>query len=195
MTESFWVFLTDIVQPIDWNKIFPKSQEVHIDLGAGDGGFAIALAEQNPHWNVLAVERLKGRAIKIEREARRLNLSNLRVLRLESSYFITYLVPSVSVAMIHVMHPDPWPKRKQQKNRLFQKEFVENCVKILIPEGFLRFTSDHPSYFSKVLKVVKEVPQFQLQNWKGALTYPKSDFEKQFSREGKIVMQQIWKKN
>ena len=195
MIESFWVCLTDIIHSIDWRKIFPKSQAIHIDLGAGDGGFAVALAQKNPQWNVLAVERLKGRATKIEREARRLNLSNLRILRLESCYFITYLVPPLSVAAIHVMHPDPWPKRKQQKNRLFQKSFVEHCAKVLVSGGSLRFTSDHPNYFSEVLKVVGNVSQFQMQNWNSTLNYPKSDFEKQFIGEDKIVMQQIWKKN
>ena len=194
MTESFWVLLKDIISPIGWDIIFPRSQEIHLDLGAGDGGFAVAWAQQNPQINVLAVERLKGRAEKIERKARRLNLSNLRVLRLESSYLITYLISTGSVKMIHIMHPDPWPKRKQHKNRLFQKSFVEHCVRVLASGGKLRFTSDHPAYFIKVLKVIKQVPQLQMENWKGDFSFPKSDFEKQFLQEGKIVMQQIWKK-
>lgn len=194
MNESFWVLISDITQPIEWKTIFSEQKEIHIDLGAGDGGFAIGLAQKNPQWNVLAVERLKGRAQKIVRKAKQQNLKNLRVLRLESSYFLTYLVPTSSVSMIHVMHPDPWPKRKQHKNRLFQKNFIESCLRVLIPGGKLRFTSDHPSYFIKVLKIVKEFHGLHMEDWNHKFNYPKSDFEKRFSFEEKIVMQQVWKK-
>jgi len=194
VNEVFGVFISDITQPIEWKGIFLNSQEIHIDVGAGDGGFAISLAQHNPQWNVLAVERLKGRAQKIVRNAKRHKLANLRVLRLESAYFLSYLVPASSVSMIHVMHPDPWPKRKQHKNRLFQKSFVEACSKVLISGGRLRLTSDHPNYFIRALKAVKEVPTFRMEGWEHTTSYPKSDFEKHFALEAKIVMQQVWKK-
>ncbi|MBX7157666.1 MAG: tRNA (guanosine(46)-N7)-methyltransferase TrmB [Verrucomicrobiae bacterium] len=185
----------DILSPIEWKNVFSLSQPVHIDLGAGDGGFAVALAQQNSHINVLAVERLKGRAEKIAKKIKHFHLENLRVLRLETSYFLSYLVPSNSVAVIHVMHPDPWPKRKQQKNRLFQSDFIFHCARVLETGGELRLTLDHPGYFLEIIRVMKTSHDFEGCFWKPDPNYPKSDFEKQFLDEGKVVIRQAWRKS
>lgn len=59
-----------------------------MDLGAGDGVYAEARAKRELGRNFVAVERLLGRATKIAKKAIRNQLTNLKVLRLESSYFI-----------------------------------------------------------------------------------------------------------
>lgn len=188
------VLLKDILSPIEWKEVFPIVQPVHLDLGAGDGGFAVEFAKQNPNLNILAVERLKGRAEKIARKIKRFHLENLRVLRLETSYFLTYLVRSASVEVIHIMHPDPWPKRKQQKNRLFQADFIFHCARVLKAGGELRLTLDHPGYFLEIIRVMKMNRDFEDCFWRPDANYPKSDFEKQFLDEGKVVIRQAWRK-
>jgi tRNA (guanine-N7-)-methyltransferase len=188
------VLLEDILSPVEWKEVFPIIQPVHLDLGAGDGGFAVEFAKQNPNLNILAVERLKGRAEKIAKKIKRFHLENLRVLRLETSYFLTYLVPSASVEVIHIMHPDPWPKRKQQKNRLFQTDFIVHCARVLKTGGELRLTLDHPGYFLEITRVMKNNHDFRSYFWQPGANYPKSDFEKQFLDEGKVVIRQAWRK-
>src|SRR5277367_1115824 len=95
------VVITDICQRLDWRELFGNDNPVELDLGAGDGGFALAYAQQHPGINLLAVERLLGRVRKIEKRAARARLTNLRVLRLEFGYTVRYLLPLGSVSIAH----------------------------------------------------------------------------------------------
>src|SRR5271168_3085096 len=100
------VILADICRRFDWRELFGNERPIELDLGAGDGGFALAYAKQHPEINLLAVERLLGRVRKIEKRAARVGLANLRVLRLEFGYFVKYILPPDSVSVAHIMFPD-----------------------------------------------------------------------------------------
>ncbi len=186
-----WVKISDVGRPLDWREIFPSCEAIHLDLGAGDGGFAVGMARSAPTTGVLGIERLLGRARKIAKRAVRLHLPNLRSLRFEISYTIAFLIPPQSVDVIHIMHPDPWPKRKQQKNRLIQPAFIEACAKALKPHGELRITTDHPGYFRHILDTM-DIPGWRPVLWMPDATYPRSDFESQFATQSKIVFRQKW---
>src|SRR5688572_22700975 len=97
-------------------EMFPQAQPLEVELGAGDGSFLIAWAKANPARNFLGVERLLGRIRKIDRKASRAGLQNVRLMRIEASYFLEYLLPRNSVTALHIYFPDPWPKRKHWKN-------------------------------------------------------------------------------
>ncbi len=190
--DSAFVRVTDLCRPLDWRAIFGRDAPVHIDLGAGDGGFAAAFAALHPGVNLLAVERLLGRARKIDRKARRLALANLRVLRLESAYTVEFLVPPGSLAVIHLMHPDPWPKKRHHKNRLVHPAFALACARALAPGGELRVTLDHPGYFRWIYDVLEACPRFRGEPWRPGPDYPRSDFEADFTGRGKVVFRHRW---
>ena len=97
------IVLTDICARFDWRELFGNDHPIELDLGAGDGGFALAYAKQHPEINLLAVERLLGRVRKIEKRATRAGLDNLRVLRLEFGYTVRYLLPPESVSVAHIL--------------------------------------------------------------------------------------------
>ena len=67
--SAYSVVMADICRRLDWREIFGNDRPVELDLGAGDGGFALAYARQHPEINLLAVERLLGRVRKIEKRA------------------------------------------------------------------------------------------------------------------------------
>src|ERR1700735_3626745 len=117
------VVLTDICARFDWHELFGNDRLIELDLGAGDGGFALAYAQLHPEINLLAVERLLGRVRKIEKRAARAKLGNLRILRLELAYTVRYLLPPESISVAHILFPDPWPKRRHWPRRLVQPDF------------------------------------------------------------------------
>jgi tRNA (guanine-N7-)-methyltransferase len=190
--SSVWLPVTDPCERIAWGSVFRRRLPVHLDLGAGDGGFALAFAETHPGVNMVAVERLLGRLRKIVRRGDRAGLANLRAVRMESAYFVRYLVPPASVDVIHVMHPDPWPRKRQEGRRLFQPEFVAACAAALRPGGELRVTTDHPAYFRVILDVVGACELLREEPWRPGAGYPRSDFERQFAAEGKVVGRARW---
>src|SRR5437870_3680429 len=85
------------IQRLDFGQIFATQQRLEIELGAGDGSFLTQWAARHPDRNFLGLERLLGRLRKIDRKIARLGLENVRLLRLEASYFVDYLLPAKSV--------------------------------------------------------------------------------------------------
>lgn len=186
-SDVFWVTITDICEPLDWRAIFGNDHPVEIDLGAGDGGFVANRAQTHPEINFLAVERLLGRARKIVKKAFRQNLTNLRILRLESAYIMRYLVPVQSVSIVHLMFPDPWPKRRHHERRIVQPDFMKSVATALIPDGEFRFTTDHEDYFKAAVPVINAEPKLKSAPLWDFSTDPLTEFQKEFLAEGRVI--------
>jgi tRNA (guanine-N7-)-methyltransferase len=188
------VTLTDICQRLDWTVLFGNDNPVELDLGAGDGGFALAYAQQHPEINLLAVERLLGRVRKIEKRTIRGKLTNIRVLRLETGYTVRYLLPPNSVSIAHIMFPDPWPKRRHWPRRLMQPDFVRDLAAAIKPGGELRFTTDHADYFETAQQAVTDADVLKrASDWDWS-NDPKTDFQKTFDVEGRATHRARWLK-
>ena len=85
--------LPSIVERLDLARLFRKNQPLEVELGSGDATFLANYAELHPDRNFIGVERLLGRMRKLDRKGRRAGLTNLRGVRIESSYFRQYLLP------------------------------------------------------------------------------------------------------
>src|SRR5437870_1551448 len=99
-----------ILDRIDLAKLFCNPQPLEVELGSGDGSFLVEYGRLHPEHNFIGVERLLGRIRKMDRKARRAGLTNLRGVRIESSYFLEYLLPAKAAVALHIYFPDPWPK-------------------------------------------------------------------------------------
>ena len=132
------------------SDIFGTGETCEVDLGCGDGGFLLAMAEHYPETRFLGVERLLGRIRKVCNESARRGLSNVRGLRVESRYFLEWMVAPGSNSRLHYLFPDPWPKEKHHKNRLVQDSFIPVLHRALAPGGEVLFKTDHEEYFQWV---------------------------------------------
>jgi len=185
LRASAWLPTARVIEFYEWPMVFGNDRAVEIELGSGDGGFIVERARQFPLRNFLAVERLLGRARKIVKKIQRAELDNLKVLRLESSYVLKRLVPEKSVSTVHIMFPDPWPKKRHHKRRLIQPGFLKSAHRVLLPEGTVRFSTDDPDYFAWTSEIWAAQP-----GWKALPVWdfqndPKSEFQVQWEDEGK----------
>jgi tRNA (guanine-N7-)-methyltransferase len=176
--------LTSIVERIDLAKIFPGNQPLEVELGSGDGSFLAEYARLHPEHNYIGVERLLGRIRKLDRKGRRAGLTNLRGVRIESSYFLEYLLPPHSAVAVHLYFPDPWPKRKHRRNRLVNERFPVLARQALAPGGTVYLRTDDEDYFGQMLNVFAGAPEFDPVETPAALSASVTDFEKDFQARG-----------
>jgi len=169
------------IERLNLSEIFQMPQPLEVELGAGDGSFLIQWAKANPNHNFLAVERLLGRIRKIERKANRAGLTNVRLLRIEASYFLEYLLPRKSVTALHVYFPDPWPKRKHRRKRLVNEAFVQSCSRALAPGGAVYLRTDDADYLAQMQSVFKGFSPLEPPS---ELASIRTDFERGFQERG-----------
>ena len=155
-------FPTDWLQPADLQPWFERKQPLVVDLGCGKGRFLLAHAARHPEWNLLGVERQLVRVRKIDRRVQKAGLANVRLLRLEAWYFVRWLVPPASVRRYFVYFPDPWPKQKHERHRLFNPDFLDALHRTLEPGGELHFATDHRPYFYPVRDLLLADDRFEV---------------------------------
>ncbi len=168
-------------------EIFGNGQEYEVDLGCGDGGFLLAVAQQHPDRLYLGVERLLGRLRKVCSRGDRLGLQNVRALRAEGLYFLEWMVEPGSIRRLHYLFPDPWPKEKHHKKRLVQEETVPTLHRALAPGGELLFRTDHEEYYEWVCACVKSSALFEQTEWPDLEDYPDTDFQRQWESQGRSI--------
>jgi tRNA (guanine-N7-)-methyltransferase len=176
--------LPSIVERIDLAKLFPTQQPLEVELGSGDSSFLVEYARQNAGRNFLGVERLLGRIRKLDRKGRRAGLMNLRGVRIESAYFLEYLLPPHSAAALHIYFPDPWPKRKHRRNRLINERFPALARQALAPGGTVYLRTDDQDYSEQMLAVFAADPTFRSMETPAELSALLTDFEKDFQSRG-----------
>ena len=187
----------DYFRKLEAGEIFPDTtRPLEVDLGCGDGGFITAMAEHHRDRNFLAVERLLGRVKKVCRKAGQLGLENLRALRLESAYTIGWLLPDGCVSRLHLLCPDPWPKKKHHRRRLFNDpEFQSGLMRVLSAGGEFLLKSDHDEYFEEAEFVIGNLPGLERLPWDvDEFYYPLTDFEKQWIGVGRTIKRARWAK-
>ena len=173
-----------ILQRIDLTGVFPKTQPLEIELGSGDGSFLVQYAAAHPERNFLGIERLLGRLRKIDKKGRQAGLGNLRVIRIESAYFLQYLLPVGAASVLHVYFPDPWPKRKHRRHRLINEQFITLANQALGPGGTVYLRTDDRDYFDQMVRVFSATDSFRRIDTPAELAGLRTDFESEFNQRG-----------
>jgi tRNA (guanine-N7-)-methyltransferase len=175
------------VERLAISELYPREQPLEVELGSGDGSFLVAYAQAHREINFLGVERLLGRVRKLDRKGSRAQLTNLRLLRLEASYVVEYLLPPQSVKAMHIYFPDPWPKRRHHPRRLINERFVQAVSRVLVPGGCLYLRTDDENYQEQMRSVSLAQPGFQAVETPADLAAQVTDFERGFLAAGRPI--------
>jgi tRNA (guanine-N7-)-methyltransferase len=175
---------TNYFAPLDLEAIYGRCAPIEVDLGCGDGSFLVEMAAANPDRDFLGIERLLQRVRRAHRKITKRELTNARILRIETLYAVRQMLPADSVSRFHLMFPDPWPKRRHWGRRVVTEEFLTSIYCALAPDGLLRIATDQIGYFREIERLIGQSKQFMLSSDPEPPRSP-STFEKRF-RESEI---------
>jgi tRNA (guanine-N7-)-methyltransferase len=188
-----------LIDRLDLENIFGRMAPLQIDLGCGDGSFLRALARRLPERNFLGIERLLGRIRSAARKAA--TVGNVRLLRMENSYAVRYLLPAGSVETFYLLFPDPWPKRRHWRRRSVTGEFLGAISQALAENGRFLIATDHLDYFEKIEEIARANPDFTVappgaadpfdlrshHSGQEGQVLPLTKFERQFRAQGAAI--------
>lgn len=182
--ENLVYSLPSIIDRIRLEELFSAAQPLEVELGSGDGSFLLQWAAAHPERNFIGVERLLGRVQKLDRKGRRMNLKNLRGIRIESSYFLEHLLPPNSTDAVHIYFPDPWPKLKHRRHRLINDCFPDLARRVLVENGVVYLRTDDLDYFEQMKAVFNASSSFKPIETPPHLKAVVTDFEAFFNAQG-----------
>lgn len=159
--SSIRILPDDWLGPLKLEEHFPAGQPLEVDVGCGKGRFLLARAAAHPEIAFLGLDRMLRRIRKIDRKAVRAGVFNVRLIRVEAYYATLYLIPPARVSTFYVFFPDPWPKKRHHKYRLFNEPYLDALHRDLVPGGRVHLATDHQPYFDEIRPLFLRDPRWE----------------------------------
>lgn len=178
-----------------WKEHFGNDRPLEVEIGTGYGEFMMEYCQKNPDVNFIGLDHRFKRSFSVAQKLDKLEHKNFRYLRARGER-IEFMFDESEVQSVFYFFPDPWPKKRHHKKRLFQKPFLNACHKVLKPGGTLFIKTDHDGYFEWMLEHLQEEKRFEvlLQSRNLREEYPEhflsqftTKFEKIFLGQGTLI--------
>jgi tRNA (guanine-N7-)-methyltransferase len=180
--------LDRLALPLRWPDVFGRATPTDVEIGSGKGKFLLELAQARPERSFLAIERAgKYHRLCCRRAAKR-GIDNVRLIRTTAEDLLFRLLAPDSVDTIYVLFPDPWPKKRHHKRRLFKPDVASAMASVLRPGGRLLVKTDHPGYAEVIGSVLESTTGLLAIDAGAAFEgLPLSGFESKYAVEGRKV--------
>lgn len=174
--------------PLPLHRWLPGDRPWEVELGFGKGRYLLRRAAAEPAGRFLGVEVVSRYYRLVRRRMRHRGVANLVLLRGEALYLLAAAMPAGIASAVHVYFPDPWPKSRHQKRRLFDADTVDLVLGLLAPGGRLCFATDFTEYGGRVTELLASHPAVELRRLAGWPEGPRTNYELKYEREGRPIV-------
>lgn len=129
---------------------------LEIEIGFGSGEFLLGRAAAHPERRFLGFEVKRDLCQDVVRAIEAAGLRNVWISDDDARWALPQLDLAGRVAVVHVLYPDPWWKRRHHAKRLFRLPFVALVHSLLEPGGLLHVRTDVEGYAELIRAVVAE---------------------------------------
>jgi tRNA (guanine-N7-)-methyltransferase len=153
--ERFWpLYGIEIPEgKLDLPALFPKAEKIIMEIGFGMGEATALIGRDFPRDGFLAVEVHFPGVGKLMARIEELGLKNIRIMETDVHPLFEEHLEDESLDGIHLFFPDPWPKKKHQKRRIVNPEFLTLIAPKIKAGGFIHIATDWVPY----AEVIEEV--------------------------------------
>lgn len=179
--------------PLDLAALFGRDAPCFLEIGFGDGEALAALAARYPDNDYLGIEVHRPGIGHLLLELERRALANVRLFQADAVEILEHHIPDHALAGIFLFFPDPWPKKRHQKRRIVQLEFLNLAARKLKPGGLLHLATDWQDYAEQMLRLLNDHPGF-VNRVAPRQFAPRPDYrpETKFERRGRRLGHSAW---
>ena len=135
---------------LDPFSLFESVSEVWLEIGFGGGEHLVGQASRHPGIGFIGCEPFIEGMAKALTGIDEAGLTNVR-LHMDDARSVMASLKTSSISRTFILFPDPWPKKRQQKRRLVQPDFLDDLARISAPKASVRFATDVKSYADEAL--------------------------------------------
>lgn len=172
---------------------FEERRPVWLEIGFGRGEHLAAQAREHPDVGFIGIEPYLNGVAAALALVEQATLSNVRLVVDDARNFLPRLATG-SIRRVFILFPDPWPKKKHQRRRLFSPETVDELARVLEAGGELLVATDHQDYAEWIRRVVCGHPEMRMRDETGfANDHPSRDlfktrYQKKAERSGTPII-------
>jgi tRNA (guanine-N7-)-methyltransferase len=177
----------------DFAASFGRQAPLVLEIGFGNGEALAWASEHDQARDFIGVEVHGpgvGRLMNVlaAREA-----NNVRLYRHDAVEVLQHEVAPGTLAEARIWFPDPWHKKRHNKRRLIQPEFVALLASRMAPNGLLHLATDWQAYAEHMLEVMEAAPGWRNQLGPGQYAEkPEWRIETHFERRGLKLGHGVW---
>lgn len=175
--------------PLPLDDLVPGQGDWEVEIGFGKGRYLLRRCQEDPDRRFLGMEVASEYWRMFVEKASRRRLANWIALRGDALSLISAVLPHGFAAVVHVYFPDPWPKSRHQKRRLFDPETVDLVISLLRPGGQLLFATDFLEYGELVQEILSTYPGLRVVRREGPWDEgPRTNYEAKYLVEGRPIL-------
>ncbi len=198
--------LKDMPTPMDLQSLFENTNPIEIEIGFGKGRFLLEASKQYPHTNFIGIERAQ-KYVELTRQRFQkyirhhaidnkvgANFENVRLAWTDANYLLSRYVPDKSINAYHIYFPDPWPKARQQKRRIFRNNaFLDAIARTISTDGQVSIATDHAPYYHEILcRVAKRTDFVPISQNSNAYQHIATNFEIKYRLAGRKIYRVVY---
>jgi tRNA (guanine-N7-)-methyltransferase len=179
--------LPDLSVPIDFQALFGRTAPVEIEIGVGKGRFMREYALAHPEKNLLGLEKVPKWMKHAHARVEKAGIENVCLIATYVEGFLERYISDFSVDAYHIYFPDPWPKKKHHKHRIFKESFLRQIERTLKPQGELFVATDHKEYYEVILNTLVSFSRNGLSMLPWERSAFVSNFQAKYEKEGRPI--------
>ena len=174
-------------------EVFGRDAPVVLEIGFGMGDSLAQMAAAEPDKDFIGVEVHSpgvGRLMHLIDES---GIENLRAYCDDAVEVLEQCIADNSLSRVQIYFPDPWHKKRHQKRRLVQPEFVQLLRRKLKPGGVIHLATDWENYAEHMMLVMSGAEGFRNTQGEGAFA-PRPDYRPvtKFEKRGERLGHGVW---
>lgn len=177
---------------LNLSQHFPTEAKLVVEIGFGMGDSLLEMAIAEPTTNFLGIEVHRPGVGKLLHGINENSLTNLKVVSDDANYVISKGLAAESIDKLLVYFPDPWHKKRHNKRRLIQPEFIQMIRSRLKTDAHIHLATDWEHYAEHMLEVMETAQGFKNSFGPSNFWENPDRPETKFERRGKRLGHGVW---
>jgi tRNA (guanine-N7-)-methyltransferase len=179
--------------PLDAARTFARTAPLVLEIGFGNGEQLLWSAQHEPQRDFIGIEVHRPGVGRLMNGLAAQNVDNVRLYNHDAVDVLEHAIAPRALDEARIYFPDPWPKKRQQKRRLIQPEFVQLLAMRVRLGGVLHLATDWQDYAEQMLAVMDAAPGWRNRAGTGNFSpQPATRISTHFEKRGLRLGHGVW---
>ena len=149
-------------ETLDLDSIFGRTAGKILEIGFGNGESLVLAATEDPDSDFLGIEVHEPGVGHCMLHANNAAVKNLRIIAHDAIEVLKNQIQDGALTRVNLYFPDPWPKKRHQKRRIIQHDFLQLVARKLVVGGTLHIATDWQNYAEHIDEITADSTCFLL---------------------------------